>query len=87
MRIISKESFDNKRLEVAKQIVRDNGMSTQQIVQVCSLFTFDSNRLEFAKFAYHFCVDRKRYFLLDEVFTYNSSKEELKEYIRQARMQ
>ena len=85
--IISKESFDSNRLDIAKQIVKDNGMSTKQIAQVCSLFTFDSNKLEFAKFAYHFCVDRKRYFLLDEVFTYNSSKEELHEYIRQAQMQ
>lgn len=87
LRIITKESFDSKRLEMAKQIVRDNRMSTRQIAQVCALFTYESNKLEFAKFAYHFCVDRKRYFLLDEVFTYNSSKEELHEYIRQARMQ
>lgn len=81
IQLISDESFDSKRLTIAKRIITDNKMSVKQIADICKLFTFEANRLEFAKYAYHFCVDPNRYFLLDEVFTYSSSKEELFDYI------
>ena len=85
VRVIKNESFDEKRLDIAKHIVVDNPMSTRQIVNICNLFTFESNKLEFAKFAYPFCVDSNMYFMVDEVFTFKSSKEELHEYIRELR--
>ena len=50
MAILSKESFDDDRLTVAKQIVADNPMTVDQIAQICQLFKFESNKLEFAKF-------------------------------------
>ena len=81
IQLISDETFDSKRLTVAKRIITDNKMSVKQIASICELFTFEANRLEFAKYAYRFCVDPNRYFLLDEVFTYSSSKEELFDYI------
>ena len=87
LRIISKESFDGKRLDVAKQIVKDNWMSVRQIASICKLFTYDSNRLDFAKSAYHSCINKQLYFQLDEVFTYNASKEELNDYIQQTKRQ
>ena len=77
VRIISNESFDSKRLTIAKQIIVDNYMNTRQIVGICKLFTYEANKLDFAKFAYAFCVDPNKYFLLDEVFTFDSSKKEL----------
>lgn len=81
VRFISEENFDEKRLGKAKRIIIDNPMSTRQIATICKLFTFEANRLEFAKFAYHHCVDSNIYFLIDEVFTFESSKDELDKYI------
>lgn len=81
-RFIAKETFDSKRLDLAKQIVRDNWMSAKQIASICELFTFDSNRLEFAKYAYRSCVNKGMYFILDETFTYRSSRDELHEFIK-----
>jgi hypothetical protein len=46
-----------------------------------NLFTFDSSRLEFAKFAYGRTVDRNRYFQTYNSFTFNSSVDELSDYI------
>lgn len=82
VRVISKENFDETRLNTAKRMINVNPMSTRQIVDICKLFTFEANRLEFAKYAYNHCVDPNRYFLVNEVFTFDSSKEELDEYIR-----
>lgn len=81
-RILSNEVFDGNRLETAKRINGANPMSTRQIAEICRLFTYDTNRLDFAKFAYRHCVDPNNYFLLDEVFTYSSSRDELHEFIR-----
>ena len=82
VRIINNETFDEKRLDAAKRIITANPMSTRQIVGICKLFTFEANKLDFAKYAYHRCVDPNKSFLLDEVFTFRSSKEELFEYIQ-----
>lgn len=83
MTYLSKETFDSNRLDAAKQIVRRNWFSARQIASICKLFTYESNRLEFAKYAYASCVDKGMYFLLDETFTYKLSREELHEYIRE----
>ena len=80
-RIISEENFDEKRLATAKRIIADNPMNARQIANICKLFSFDANRLDFAKFAYHHCVDANKYFLVDETFTFESSKKALYEYI------
>lgn len=82
VKLIADETFDDNRLSTAKRIVADNPMSTRQIADICRLFTFDANRLEFAKFAHRHCVDPNKYFLLDEVFTFSSSKEELHKFIK-----
>ena len=57
-------------------------MSASQILGICKLFSFESNKLEFAKYAYEFCVDKNKYFLLSEAFTYESSKRELSEFVK-----
>lgn len=80
--LISKESFDSSKLTVAKQIISSNPMTARQIADICKLFSFESNKLELAKFAYGYCVDPNKYYLLNEVFTYDSSKRELDEFIR-----
>ena len=80
--MIEDESFDSSKLSLAKQVIAVNPMSSSQILGICKLFSFESNKLEFAKYAYEFCVDRNKYFLLNDAFTYESSKRELNEYIK-----
>ena len=81
--MLSKESFEDTRLATAKQIVANNPMTVNQITRICQLFTFESNKLELAKFAYPNCIEKDKYYMLNEVFTYDSSKHELNEYIRE----
>ena len=80
--LISKETFDSSKLTVAKQVVSANPMTTNQILDICKLFSFESNKLDFAKYAYTYCVDQNKYYLLNEAFSYESSKRELNEYIK-----
>ena len=80
--MIQHESFDDTRLAIAKQVVTSNKMTINQIKQIATLFSFESNKLEFAKFAYPYCIEKNKYYLLYDVFDHASSKQELNEYIQ-----
>lgn len=73
--------FDDTRLKTAKQIVASNCMNVNQISQIASAFGFEETKLEFAKFAYDYCVEPKNYFKLNNIFGFSSSVEELTDYI------
>jgi len=80
--LIANEKFDNSRMSIAEQVITSNPMTANQILGICKLFTYEDNKLEFAKFAYTRCVDQNNYYLLNEAFTFDSSKQELREYIK-----
>ncbi len=74
-------NFDSSRLNVAKQIVSDKYLTTEQVIQIINLFSFDSSRLEFAKYAYGHTVDKNRYFQTYNSFSFDSSVNELSSFI------
>ncbi|MGB8191499.1 MAG: DUF4476 domain-containing protein [Chitinophagaceae bacterium] len=78
---LRRESFDNSRLTLAKQMMERNNFETSQVKEMLYLFSFESNRLELAKYAYRNTVDKKNYFSLYDAFSFSSSKEELSKYI------
>lgn len=75
------ESFDSNRLQNAKVYASKTNLSSNQIKEIAATFTFDSNRLDWAKAAYTSCYDKGNYFLLRETFTFSSSYSELQDYI------
>ena len=74
--------FDDTRLKTAKQIVSNNCMNTNQISQICGIFGFESSKLDFAKFAFEFCVEPRNYFKINNVFEFSSSVDQLNNYIQ-----
>ena len=79
--VIQKESFEDSKLNTAKQMTSNNRLCVSQIIQICGLFSFENTKLDYAKYAYRFCVDQNNYYQVNEVFTYSSSKDELRKYI------
>jgi hypothetical protein len=79
---IKNESFDDSRMAIAKAGVDQNYFTSAQAKQVISLFSFESSKLEIAKYMYGKTTDPKNYFLVYSAFTFSKSKEELGEYIR-----
>lgn len=73
--------FDSDRLAVAKQVAQNNLMTANQILAMADLMSFESSRLEFAKFAYDHCFDRQNYYVVNSVFSFSSSVRELDQYI------
>lgn len=76
---IAGESFSSNKMEVAKQM--NECLSTLQIKSVMDLFSFEDQRLDFAKWAYDKCTDAGSYYLVNSGFHFSSSKTELNQYI------
>jgi hypothetical protein len=79
---ISKQSFNSTKVTIAKQIITAKRCFTsEQIRDIVKLFTFEDSRLEIAKFAWDFCIDKQNYFKVNDAFTFSSSSEELAKFI------
>jgi Domain of unknown function (DUF4476) len=75
---VTAETFDKDKMRVAKQVTTNGGcLTAQQISMVTSAFTFENDKLDYAKFAYPYCADPKNYSILNSQFTFDSSKREL----------
>jgi Domain of unknown function (DUF4476) len=79
---ISTEWLESNKLKSATQIVRSNSLSSAQVKQLVLLFNFETNKLDLAKQAYANTVDKKNYFMINDVFSFNSSKDDLARFIR-----
>lgn len=79
---IANESFDNTRTAVAKQYVAVNYFSSAQVKQLVELFSFENSRLDIAKYAYDYTVDKGNYFMVNDAFSFSTSKESLMDYIK-----
>jgi len=75
------ESFDNTRLSMARQAMKNNWFSVAQVKELMGLFSFEDAKLELAKSAYDNTVDKGNYFLLYDVFSFSSYKEALGKFI------
>jgi len=78
---ISSKSFEDSKLTIAKQIINSNCLLTTQVKQILMLFSFESTRLDFAKYAYTRTYDQNNYFKINDAFTFESSIDELNQYI------
>ncbi len=79
---LKKQSFDDRKLDFLKSQLRRTAFSTRQIKTIMKEFSFDKNRLEFAKFAYKTCVDKRNYYDLYDVFDFENYARQLNDYIR-----
>lgn len=82
---IKRESFDNGRLQLARQIFatsRRNFLSAQ-IRDLAQAFDFEPARLEFAKLAFDHTLDPEKYFIVGEAFSFQNSKDSLSKYVEE----
>ncbi|MFT3885196.1 MAG: DUF4476 domain-containing protein [Flavobacteriales bacterium] len=81
-RSIGSKGFEEAKLSVAKQIGRDHCFTTTQVKGIMQLFGFEDSKLDFAKFAYDHTYDIGNYHKVNDVFSFESSVDELGQYIR-----
>ena len=79
---IKKQSFEDTRLKTAKQVITANCLNVDQIIQIANTFSFEDNKLDFAKFAYDYCIEPRNYFKLNGIFSFSSNVDELSDYVQ-----
>ncbi len=78
---INSKSFEDSKITTANQVLKSSCLSVDQIKKVMELMTYEESKINFAKAAYHRCPDRQNYWKLNDAFTFESSIDELNEYI------
>lgn len=81
--MVENTSFDDSKLSIVKQALSYNYMNTEQVSLLLGLFSFESYKLKLAKHAYTKVIDPQNYYLVNNQFTFNSSINELNNYIIQ----
>ena len=83
LRALRKESFDNNRHQIARQILSSSQKKflAGQIKSIVECFTFDPARLEIAKYAYDYTLDREKYFVVNDAFSFDSNRTALSRYV------
>jgi hypothetical protein len=81
---LRKESFDQTRDKLARQILSSSRKRflAAQIKAMLKCFDFEATRLELAKFAYDYTLDREQYFQVNDALEFAGSRESLSQYIR-----
>ena len=82
LQMLKRQSFDDDKLNFLAPQLNSTSFNSNQIKLIMKEFSFDKNRLEFAKRAYKNCVDKRNYYLLNDAFDFDSYARQLNDYIR-----
>jgi len=77
LQVLGQQSFDDKKLEIAKLAVTLGHFCTDDLSRIASLFSFDDNRLAFLLYAHAYCEDPQNYPALRDVFSFQSKYDEM----------
>lgn len=80
---IEKQSFSDTQLQIAKQIVNSNCLTSAQVKEIMMIFDFEDTRLDLAKYCYGYTFDLGNYYKVNDAFTFSTSVDELNSYINQ----
>lgn len=81
MSSIKSKSFEDSKLTLAKQITKNNCLTANQVKRMMSAFTYEDSKLTYAKFAYDYCLDNNNYYKVNDAFEFETTIDELNEYI------
>lgn len=74
---------DADKLQLIRSAIAGRAYSTAQVRAMAGMLSFESTKLDLAKSAYAGVSDPKDYWKLEDIFTFDASKQELTAYINQ----
>jgi hypothetical protein len=82
---VARSKFDSGRMDIVKAQMTNAWISAAQLRDLVNLFTFESSKLDMAKFGAVHVVDRQNLFMIYDAFTFESSKTEFAQVIANLR--
>lgn len=81
MQTLGSVYVESEKIATAKTILKTNLLNTTQIKAIMATLYVETNKLEFAKFAYDYCTDKGSYFTLTDQFYSSANKTDLMNFI------
>lgn len=78
---------DSQRLEAFKKLYGEYCFSKDQILIVLKLFIHDREKFDVAKTLYFNCTEKENFLSISEVFSYNETISELKDFVEKQKSQ
>lgn len=82
MQVIEKQSYDDKRMEVAKLCVVLCPFPVRDLAKMADCFTMEDRKVDFLIFAHPYCPDKENYYQLRDVLRYRSDYDKLMERVQ-----
>lgn len=78
---VNRQSFDSNKANLIKNQARTANFTSAQVAELLGMLSFDSHKLDVAKFCYDFVIDRQNYFVTFNQFQFDGSVRELTNFI------
>lgn len=79
---IEAKSFEDSKMTLAKQVGANRCFTVAQVKGLMGLFSFEDSKLDIAKYAYERTYDIDNYYKVNDAFTFETSIDDLNEYIQ-----
>jgi hypothetical protein len=77
-----KISFSSTKLATVKNALNGKYVMSSQVAELVKLFVFESDKIDLAKYCYDITLDKSRYYVVNDSFSFSSSIDELNEFIK-----
>ncbi|MDP9954767.1 hypothetical protein J2X97_000404 [Epilithonimonas hungarica] len=81
LQVVKNTKFADDKVSVIKQQLRNAMVTSEQVKSLLEALTYDKDRVEIGKYSYSRCVDPVNYFVVYPAFQFQSSAQELRDYI------
>lgn len=78
---IESKPFSDTKMSTAKVATKNSCLSSNQIKEICALFSMDEDKLTYAKYAYDYCVDKANYYQIGDVFSFSTTTDDFNEFL------
>lgn len=78
---VRKSNFESSKVNLLNTMLRNTRITVAQYIGFMRELTFESTRLQFAKDNYSKLVDKRNAFMVNDVFVFQSSKDEFLEFM------
>lgn len=83
LKSIESKAFSEEKMEMVMLVTKNKCLTNDQIRRVAGQFGFEEQTLEFVKYAYDLAVEQDTYYLLEDVFKFNSSKDAFRKFLKE----
>jgi hypothetical protein len=78
---VEAKPFSDTRMSTAKVATKNNCLSIEQVKEICKLFSMDDDKLEYAKYAYDYCVEKATYYQVSDVFSFSGTTDDFNKFL------